>query len=244
MPTPIGGANFQTSSATTSLLFNYYPPTKGNLVVIFLEFSAAITGLTVTDYFGYTTYIAGPSVNNFYCFYAIVQNSNSYYTQINWTGSAFLGMTIEEYSAVTSISATVFGTASGNSGTATISLTTDGASGNVIVAGFGNSSSNAFTSTVGTQRQQSTTYTARAQSVDNSNGSPGSLTCTSTLTSSPWDAIALELVFLIGAVGGTEGTSRGRGISKGEFDNTTAQPLGNNPAVPIYLPYGQTWPRG
>ena len=248
LPSPVGGASFQTSSAVTSLLNQYYYPTVGNFVVLFLQFSAAVTGLTVFNgATGGTVLTPGPVINNMYSFYGIASNTGSfYYWSASWTGSAYLGMTIEEYNlakAATGFSPTNYATASGTSGTASISLTTDDAAGNLIVCGFGNASNNAFTATVGTERQQSTTYTARCQLLDNSNVSPGSLSCTSTLTSSAWDAIALELRFTVAAVPGFGGVTP-RTLLQGLAKATVLQPLANNPTGPTPPSHGQGFPTG
>lgn len=249
MPTPVGGTTWYTSSPTTSLLYKNYSGTSGNVAIMFVQFDAAVTGFTVTPYSGYASglnIIAGPVVGNLYCF--IIQFlSYSPYFMFNWTGSANLGVAIEEYSGATQVSPTNHATASGTSGTASISLTTDDADGDVVVAGLANASSNALTVTTGTQRQQNTSNDCVVALVDNTDvGSPpGSLTCAATLTSSAWNAIIFELRYVIGAVPtlGFIGCT-GRPAGQGMFPNTADVVLANNPAVPIYQPFGQTWPRG
>lgn len=249
MPTPVGGATFYTGSPATSLLYNYYPGSVGNIALVFLQFDSAVTGLAVTGYSSYAANISitpGPVVGNLYSF--IVQwTGYSPYLMINWTGSANLGVAIEEYSGATQVSPTNRATASGTSGTASVSLTTDDPGGDVVVAGLANASSNALTVTTGTQRQQNSSNDCVVAVVDNTDvGSPpGSLTCAATLTSSAWDAIIFELRYVIGAVPtlGLIGCT-GRPAGQGWVPNTADVVLANNPAVPIYQPFGQTWPRG
>lgn len=246
MPTPVGGTTFSASSPST---FNYYSGSVGNIAILFLAFDAVVTGVTVTPYSPYAGGISitpGPVVGNMYS-YIIQWTGYSPYLNFNWTGSANLGAAIEEYSGVTQVSPTNYDTTSGTSGTASISLTTDDADGDVVVAGFANASSNAFTVTTGTQHQQNTSNDCVVALVDNTDvGSPpGSVTCAATLTSSAWDAIIFELRYLIGAVP-TLGfiACTGRPAGQGMIPNTADVVLANNPAVPIYQPFGQTWPRG
>jgi hypothetical protein len=246
MPTPVGGSTFNASS-TTSLMYNYYYATAGNVIVFFLQFSGAVSGVTVVPHYAGTTLTAGPVVGNLYCFYGTVSGSSQYYWDIAWTGTASLGVACEEYSGATQFSPTNYATASGTSGSASASLTTDDAGGNMIVAGMGNTSSNAFTASVGTQRQQENSVAEQVILLDNSDSSPGSLACTATLTSCAWDVILLELRFVIAAVPGagfsTKGNSPGQGVLA-TVAATTNVVMGNDPAQPTYLPYGQTWPRG
>lgn len=249
MPTPVGGATFNTSSPTTSLTFNYYPGSVGNFVILFLLFDGPVSAVAVTPYSAYAAGMSvtpGPVVGNLYSF--IVQYVGySPYLMFNWTGSATLGVALEEYSGTTQVSPTNYATASGTSGTASVSLTTDDVDGNVVVAGLGDAANNALTVTTGTQRQQNSSNTCRIAVVDNTDvGSPpGSLTCDATLTSSAWDAIIFELRYVIGVVPtlGFIGC-KGRSPGSGWVPNTADVVLANNPAVPIYQPFGQTWPRG
>jgi hypothetical protein len=162
---------------------------------------------------------------------------------INWTGSANMGAALEEYGGTTQASPTVRATASGTSGTASVSVTTDDAAGNMVVAGLGDASANAITVTTGTQRQQNSSNGCRIALVDNSDSSPGSLTCDGTLTSSAWDAIIVELRFVLGAVG-YQGAPKGNPIGQGRVAQTTNVELGNGANAPVFVPYGQTWPRG
>lgn len=245
MPTSVGGTTFNTGSATTSLLYNYYGGTSGNMAVLFLLFDAAVTGVAVTAYSPYAANMsisAGPHIGNMYCYF-VQWIGYSPYLMFNWTGSANLGVALEEYSGMTGVSATVHATASGSSGTAAVSVTTDDAAGDVVIAGLANAYNNAITVTTGTQRQQNSSNTCRVAVVENSTGSPGNVTCDGTLTSSAWDAIIVELRYVIGVVP-TMMRLKGNGAGMGWVPNTANVLLGNNPAVPIYQPFGQTWPRG
>jgi hypothetical protein len=228
-------------------LFNYYSATAGNFVILFLEFDAAVSAVSVTPYSPYASGMivtAGPSIGNFYSFIAQIVGTSPYY-MFNWTGSANLGVALEEYHGATKVSPTNYATATATSGTATASLTTDDSGGNMIVGGFGNAASNSFTATVGTLRQQNTSNACRCALIDNSNGSPGSLSCTATLTSSLWDVILLELRYLIGAVQDIAVVQPDRpdtgGINVG--GTATDQAVGNYTHT-VCFPYGQTYPRG
>jgi hypothetical protein len=109
-----------------------------------------------------------------------------------------MGVVGAYYGGATGISLTNYATAYGTGTTATASLTTDDPTGNLIVAGMANVTSNNFTATVGTSRVAETSVAARVALLDNS--SAGSLACTSTVTSCAWDVILLELRFAIGQV--------------------------------------------
>lgn len=248
--TPVGGTTWYTSSPTTSLLYQTYSATFGNYMVLFVQFDTAVTGFTITPYSAYANGMvvtAGPVIGNLYCF--IIQSvSYSPYFMFNWTGSANMGVVLEEYSTVTQASSTNFITTSGSSGTASDSLTTDDAGGNTIVAGMGNITSDSFTATTGTLRQQETSSSDVVVALlDNSNSSPGSLTVAASLTSTAWDMILIELRFVIGAVNGTGYVTVGNGVSQGQIangdDQTTNVVMGNPPVAFVNIPYGQTYPR-
>lgn len=247
MPAPIGGTTF-TGSGTSSL-YNYYGATTGNIAILFLLFDAPVTGLTVAGYSSYVANMpvaAGPVVGNLYCFILHYIGYNPY-IMVNWTGSANMGAALEEYSNATGISPLNNATASGTSGTASASLTTDDAGGNVVVAGLGDASGNAISVTTGTQRQQNSSNACRVAVVDNSDSSPGSLTCDGTLTSSAWDAIIVELRFVLGTInflGKPQGNPTGQGRMRGVGNAATNVELGNGASAPVFVPYGQTWPRG
>ncbi len=251
MATPVGGTTWYTSSPTTSLLFQSYSGTSGNVAIIFVQFDAAVTGFTVTPYSGYSSGMSitpGPVIGNLYCF-IIEFVSYSPYFMFNWTGSANMGVVLEEYSGVTAVSATNYVTTSGTSGTASDSLNTDDAGGNTIVAGMGNITSDSFTATTGTVRQQETSSSdVIVALLDNSNSSPGSLTVAASLTSTAWDMILVELRYIIGVVNGTGFPCPGNGVSQGQVANSddemTNVAMGNPPIAFVNIPYGQTWPRG
>ena len=79
---------------------------------------------------------------------------------------------------------------SGNSASATISITL--LQGNDwIVCGLG--SANTITATTGNQRQQTAASTARVTIVDNTAGTPISVTCAGSLTSAAWGAVGVIL---------------------------------------------------
>lgn len=244
MSSAVGGIAF-TASSTTSSNFNYYPTTNGNIVVFFLQFDGAVTGLTVAPYYSGTSVVQVAKVGNFYCFVGVSSGANQYYWNIAWTGTATLGATIEEYKGATNIHSTNIVTNSGTSGTAAGTLTTDDTGGNMIVVGLGNTSSNAFTATTGTQQQHTTSGTCRVASLDNVDSSPGSLTCDATLTSSAWDSIAIELQYLIGAVQGA-GMPQTRKAGQGKLDHTTTVAFGNDQSGggPVQPTVGQLFPTG
>jgi hypothetical protein len=249
--TPVGGTTWYTSSPATSLLYQSYSGTYGNWAIMFVQFDAAVTGFTVTPYSAYAAgmnVIAGPVVGNLYCFF-VQFISYSPYLMFNWTGSANMGVVLEEYSGVTQVSSTNSATTSGTSGTASDSLTTDDASGNTIVAGMGNITSDSFTATTGNLRQQETSSSdVIVALLDNTNSSPGSLTVAASLTSTAWDMILVELRYVIADVAGTGFATAGNGISQGQIANgddaSTNVALGNPPIAFVNIPYGQTWPRG
>jgi len=195
MASNVGGAAWYGSSSPW--VYNYYNVAAGNFVVFFLQFDAAVSAVSISSMPGYgpsNTLTAGPVIGDLYCFYG---SGGNYYWGISWTGSANVAAVVEDYSGATAVSLTNSATASGTSGTASASLTTDDPGGNLIVAGMGNAAGNTFTATVGTQRQNESSITPRVILLDNSNSSPGSLACTSTLTSCDWDVIIIELRTLI-----------------------------------------------
>jgi len=184
----VGGGNNSSAVGVITLTVTY-SPTAGNTVLLWFNVGGAVTGLTVQDNHG-NLLTAGPTLGNLASFYQTnVPAVTTSYTA-NWTTAQQCSLVLEEYSGAPNVNA-VGATNSGSSATATISLAITAAN-NFIVAGMG--SANTLTASVGTQRQQTTAGTGRATLLDNTNATAGtSVTCTCTLTSAAWNAIALEI---------------------------------------------------
>jgi len=186
---PVGGA---TAAATTNVttLSVVYSPTAGNCAVVMLSTAAAgVTGIAVKDNLG-NTLSAGPALSGeLASFYQLPVPSGVTGYTATWTTGHQATIAVEEYSGVDSVDASLSGnTNSGSSGTATITAVRD-EGGDVVVCALADAG-NTFTGTVGNTRQTTTTSTARMILMDTS-ASPA--TCTATLTSSAWLAVALGL---------------------------------------------------
>jgi hypothetical protein len=188
----VNGAKNSSSSGVTTLSVTY-SPTAGNLVIVGLFFSATVSSLVVKDSLG-NTLSAGPNEVNSYLFYETGLASGITGFTATWTGSAQVGMAVEEYSGATSVNtAPPAGStiADGTSASATIS-TYIGVANNFIVAVMG--SANTLTTSVGNQRQQTTTGSARVTLQDNTAATAyTSVTNTATLTSASWYICAVEI---------------------------------------------------
>ena len=168
VPVYVGGNGvFQSGGATTETVA--YSPTAGNAAVLYFATGAAITGLTVKDNLGHTLSPGSTSglLATFYQ-YPVPAGVTSY--TATWTTARQSSLTVEEYSGITAINASLPGnTASGSSGVATLTVT-DEESGDITVYGF--SSASILTATVGNQRHQTTGSTARLTTVDNTSAGP------------------------------------------------------------------------
>lgn len=194
---PNTGCTSRVSTGTT--ITCTFSPTAGNRTMVFFDSGAAITGATVTCADNNSnaltagpTQVTGASVNAKE-FDAIAITGATSYT-CSWTGgtSTAASMTAEDYSGSLGINRALSGnTATGTSGTASVSVTTEDANNWVIcgIAGIANT----FTVTVGNQRQNQSTTSQKQVLLDNTSVLAGSVTCTATSTSQAWTAIAIEL---------------------------------------------------
>jgi len=187
----VGGAKNDATGSVTTITVTY-SPTAGNTLVIFLE-TAPVSGGSCADN-NSNALTVGPTIS------ATEYQSSYYGTAITgatsytctWTTSTEAGIVLGEYSGVSSVNASLSGnTNSGNSATASVTVTTQDAN-DWIACGLGDSS-DMLTGSVGTQREQVAASTKKITLVDNTSSSAGSLTCAATLTSTGWVGIALEL---------------------------------------------------
>ena len=161
-PVYVGGNGVaQAGGATTQTVT--YSPTAGNSTVLYFETGSAITNLVVKDNLSHTL-SAGPTSGTLSSFYQYPVPAGVTSYTATWTTARQSSFVVEEYSGVTSINASLAGnTASGSSGTATLTVT-DNESTDITVFGFG--SGNILTATVGNQRHQVNGSTARLTTVD------------------------------------------------------------------------------
>lgn len=193
IPTALGGTAFTQSTPVTTITITY-TPTAGNTVVLFLQ-SNGISAVTVQDNHGNALTAGATSILNggaqSRVFYGTAAATVTGYTA-SWTTSSGMGISIEEYSGVISVSAALTGnTATGSSSPATISQVVPANS--MIVAGFDTRTSSP-TATVGTQRQISTAANPQHILMDNSTVGAQTLSCACTFTALTWSAAALVLV--------------------------------------------------
>jgi hypothetical protein len=156
---------------------------------VFINLSTAVTALAVKDN-NNVALTAGPVQGNLACFYYTATGSSTSFVA-TWTTNAQVSMAVEEYSGAAAVNtnfAANHNNATSASATITVAIT---AVNNWIIAGLG--SANTITGSVGNQRQQTTASTARVTLMDNTSGSIGNVTCTGTLTSAAWAAVAIEL---------------------------------------------------
>lgn len=184
------GASTQSAAATTLTITPGTAPTNGNIYVIFLTTSAAVTGITVKDS-NNVPLDQGPTQGNTTSWFYTVTGSPVSFTAA-WTTSVQCSLAGQEYSGAAGVDRNFAGLHnSGSSTTATIAITLLQPN-DWIVCGL--ASAQTIAASVGTQRQQTTTTTARITIVDNTSGSPGTISCTGALTpSSAWAAVGLIL---------------------------------------------------
>lgn len=190
----IAAVNGQADSSTIAVTTKTetYTPTAGSTraVVAFFISAGAVTSLVVKDNLNNVLTVGSVS-NNLAAFYQFPVPAGVTSYVATWTGSQQCSFGVEEYSGVVSVNGSFPGnTATGSSNTATIVERLARAN-NFIVAGMG--SANTLTASVGNQRQQTTTATARIVIIDNTSASLTSVTNTATLTSAAWDIVAIEL---------------------------------------------------
>lgn len=192
----VNGTKGNATAVTTITLT--YTPTVGNSVLVFLQATAAITSVTCKDN-NNNFLTAGPTATNgvqhLLSFYVPASITGATSFILAWTTSANCGAVLEEYSGSTSINAGLPANSNfGSSGTATITVTTEDAN-DWIVCGLADAGNN-LTTTVGNQRQNVTAGSVKINLVDNTVVTAGSVTCSATLTSTTWCAVAIELRFL------------------------------------------------
>lgn len=187
---PVGGAKVNFTFVTSQSLS--YSPTAGNVVVVFVstnsQSSAYCRDNNFHTYFPGPTSSSGTSVE--FSFYAFASSGT---TAINclWPSQVSGTIQLEEYSGASSVNVGLTGnSANGSSGTATLSVTTQD-NNDYVVFGLSDKS-NTLTTTVGTQRQNSSSTASQAL-IDATSGTPALVTATATLTSSNWNALAIEL---------------------------------------------------
>lgn len=208
----VGGTSGRTGAVSGSTTITY-SATAGNAVVIYSGNGQG--NWTCADNLG-NSLTAGPSGNNgtafnggtafLQSFYQFpVPSSVTSYT-LSYTGVfANYPFTLEEYSGVAAINASLSGNSvTGAASPATITVTTEDAN-DWIVCGFAAVNTAAgttitFTPTVGTQRQSNTSAGTNAGTPmtvglsDNTVASPGSVTCTTNYNrTAVFVALAIEL---------------------------------------------------
>jgi len=189
----VGGAHVSESAGATTLT-GFYTPTAGNAAVVMFATGNTISGLVVKDNLGNLLSV-GPTSGLLTTWHQFPVPSGVTGYTATWTTARQASLVIEEYSGVVGVDVGLAGnTNSGSSGTATITPTTTIAN-EWIVCGFSDVASNTLTGTVGHQRQQTlgSAVTSPVTLMDNTAAVPGSVTCSATLTSSAWNAVALGL---------------------------------------------------
>jgi nitrogen fixation protein FixH len=172
-----------------------YSPAAGNRVVLWIDTGVAVGSLACADN-NSNSLTAGPVKTNgvginLAGFYGVAITGATGYT-CTWTTSTTAAVVVEDYSGSSSFNASLAGnTASGTSTSATITVTTED-SNDWVVCGISDGI-NALTVTVGNSRQATTGGASKTVLLDNTVVSPGSVTCTATLTSSAWAAAVIEL---------------------------------------------------
>lgn len=182
------------SSGSVTALTCTFTPTTGNSVVLFFDSAVAVSALGCADN-NSNALAAGPTKTNTGINYAsftgtAIAGANAY--TCTWTTSTGASITGEDYSGVLSLNTALSGnTASGSSGTASITVTTEDAN-DWIVFGLVDGA-NTLTTTVGSERQNQSTTGQKQVLVDNTSATPASVTGTATMTTTTWAAIAIEL---------------------------------------------------
>ena len=199
----LGGKINVAGVATATVTFT---PGTGNQVVCYLNSSVAITLVSIVDNNSnaLTGMVANPVVSStsvhLYGFYGTaITGATSYIA--SWTTNATASMVCEDYSGVVAVNSALSGnTATGSSATDSITVTTEDAN-NWVVCGMGEGIQT-LTASVGNSRQQVTAgASGKSLLLDNTVVSPGSVTCTATLTSAAWAAAVIELRTSAGASG-------------------------------------------
>jgi hypothetical protein len=197
------GGNKNNATSATTVTVTYTPVNTKNVVIVFLTVNALINIQQVKTNDG-TALTAGPTTSNgsahIYSFYASGTPAGTTSFVATWAVSAISSITVEEYEGPNAINASLAGnTATGISTTATISVTTEDAN-DWIVCGLADLG-NTLTGSVGNARQQVTAGTAaRHVLIDNTIASANICTCSATLTSSAWAAVAIELRLIVNPV--------------------------------------------
>ena len=183
----VGGAtNNETGGATT--LTTTYTATAGNIVIATFNTGAGYTGLTVKDNHG-NSLTAGPTIGQLASFYYTVPAGGATSFVAAWTTSRQASLIVAEYSGVDAVNAALAGnTNSGTSATASITVTPDEA-GDFIVAALSNQVPVTMTGSVGNTRQNVPGPVTAPQILMDTTGG----TCSATLTSNAWDAVAIGL---------------------------------------------------
>ena len=193
----VGGAANVSAVAVTTLTVTY-APTAANVVVVFVNTSAVVTGLVVKDSAGNTLQqpsvptVAGTGVNLAAFFQLNVPAGITGYTA-TWTGAAQVSIGVEEYSnAGNTAEVGANSTAAQGAGTTGSVTQTLAKANNFLVAGA--AAAVTMTASAGsTQRQQTTTSTARLTILDNTSAVLGPVTDTVTLSNSPIALICMEI---------------------------------------------------
>jgi len=163
MPTFVGGTHNSAASAAT--ITATYSPTALNYVVVFVAVGGSVSGLSVQDNNG-NYLIQGPCYSStqipvpggtgyLFAFFGMAQTGVTSYTA-NWTTNRVSSIVLGEYSAIEAIYFILPLTnwyATGTSGTAAISETTVDPN-DIVVAGFMNNSTDAFSAIAGTNQRE------------------------------------------------------------------------------------------
>src|SRR5580765_5813815 len=150
------GGNNNNSAVGVQTLTVTRTATNGNIVVVFINLSTAVTALAVKDN-NNVALTAGPVQGNLACFYYTATGSPTSFVA-TWTTNAQVSMAVEDYSGAAAVNtnfAANHNNATSASATITVAIT---AVNNWIIAGLG--SANTITGSVGNQRQQTTASTA------------------------------------------------------------------------------------
>jgi hypothetical protein len=174
----VGGANNVSASNVTTLTVSR-TVTAGNIVVLFIVFSGAVSSLVVKDN-NNVALTAASSQPNLFCYYYTAGSGVTSFTA-TWTTAVQVSMAVEEYSGAAGVDNNFTFHNSGSSTTPTQAIQLIAAN-DWAVCGL--AASNTITGTVGNQRQQTTTSSARLTLMDNTAASITSVSCTGSMASS------------------------------------------------------------
>lgn len=218
---------------TTCVLTLGSTSTAGNAMSVGILIDSGCTISSVTDSGG-SSYSQKATVTNaslgaIQRIYGALSISASTTVSVAFSGSCnsqYTMLSATEYSGVSLFGNT--NTATGNSGTTSVSVTMQQAS-NFSQGSFGTYPAATWTATAGTIRTQASNATNGAlASIDNSGS--GSLAVTATLTSAQWLAVAVELCQ------SNPCASTGTGpVNSGMFDFWGAVPSRNDPLASLNL---------